>query len=388
METQPVLGAFKSPYDPRRINMTQVFAPTAISSTVPIIDQAMLDFPIQNQEVLGICVAETICRLMELYIFRTQNKAVKLSRRFMYWQCKQKDGLAGQGTYIPTGAMVAVNIGCCTEDLCPTDTTMSYEAFMDLTVTEPMMSQAYLLKMPGVVFINPDLNSIRQAIASYHEIGLGIEVGNMDNHTIYPPGASQPMIGSHALPVYGSVPEAVSGVQDVVKLFQNSWGSQWGNNGYGALIWSQFNNYIFDVIAFTDIPQSILSKVQGMNTNIVNLNEWCLAAQSFEGWWPGSTSFTNNNPGNLKYVGQALATGADKSGFCIFPTYQDGYATLYQMIYNACAGKSQIYHPDMTLAEFYLKYTSDGALVSANYAKAVVAKIGCTVDTKIGTLIS
>lgn len=56
------------------------------------------------------------------------------------------------------------------------------------------------------------------------------------------------------------------------------------------------------------------------------------AIQQFEGWFPGSVSYRNNNPGNLMYVGQAGATGADSRGYAIFPDYATGYQATVDQI--------------------------------------------------------
>lgn len=48
--------------------------------------------------------------------------------------------------------------------------------------------------------------------------------------------------------------------------------------------------------------------------------------QKIEGWFPGSLSYRNNNPGNLRPAGQPGCTPVN--GFCSFPTYDDGYQAL------------------------------------------------------------
>jgi hypothetical protein len=55
------------------------------------------------------------------------------------------------------------------------------------------------------------------------------------------------------------------------------------------------------------------------------LAEWTAAIQSFEGWFPGSVSYRNKNPGNLKYTGQRKAIGRDAQNHAIFASYKDGY---------------------------------------------------------------
>lgn len=74
------------------------------------------------------------------------------------------------------------------------------------------------------------------------------------------------------------------------------------------------------------------------------LDQIAAAIQKVEGYYPpgsvvggvsypnGSIAYRNNNPGNLNYVGQAGATGADANGYAIFPDYATGYAALINQI--------------------------------------------------------
>ena len=73
--------------------------------------------------------------------------------------------------------------------------------------------------------------------------------------------------------------------------------------------------------------------------------------QQVEGYYPGSVAYRNNNPGNLKYVGQAGATGADANGFANFPNYNTGLQALDDQIQLyagrglSVQGMMQIYAP-------------------------------------------
>lgn len=115
---------------------------------------------------------------------------------------------------------------------------------------------------------------------------------------------------------------------------------------------------------------------------------WADAIQEYEGWTPGSRSYRNNNPGNLRYVGQPTAIGHDSANFCIFKTYADGRAALELMLTNACTGKSKVYRPTMTLLEFYHVYAP--AADSNNpdkYAAFVASKLGVSLADQISSLV-
>lgn len=119
------------------------------------------------------------------------------------------------------------------------------------------------------------------------------------------------------------------------------------------------------------------------------LDAVALAIQGHEGWAPGSVSFRNNNPGNLKYAGQAGATGADANGFAVFPTYDAGFQALKnQLALDASR------NPAWTLTQFFTKYlggnpynpqvTGEGNPFT--YAADVASKIGASVSDSIGKL--
>ena len=119
------------------------------------------------------------------------------------------------------------------------------------------------------------------------------------------------------------------------------------------------------------------------------IDKFCLAIEKMEGYYKGSRSYRNKNCGNLRYIGQKLAIGKDKDGFAIFKTYQDGYNTLKMMVYNACAGKSKIYSPTMTIAQFFALFAPASDKNDPNhYAITVANACGLPVTTPIKNLLT
>lgn len=118
------------------------------------------------------------------------------------------------------------------------------------------------------------------------------------------------------------------------------------------------------------------------------LNKWADAIQSFEGWYPGSRSYRNNNPGNIKYIGQKRAIGSDGT-FCKFATYEDGRAELIDLLTRASSGQSTLYSPEMTLIDFYNRYAPSSDNNNPNvYASAVAKMMGISVYTKIKNILN
>lgn len=166
--------------------------------------------------------------------------------------------------------------------------------------------------------------------------------------------------------------------QEGVRRYQKTHGivssGDWRSTGYGQL----GPKTIAALNADNVVPPKPASK----------LGAWADAIQTHEGWFPGSRSYRNNNPGNLRYVGQKLAIGKDSANFCIFRTYQDGRSTLEQMLVNAATGKSSVYNPEMTLLDFFNKYApSEDNNNPGAYAADVAKRIGVSVETQIKTLV-
>lgn len=113
------------------------------------------------------------------------------------------------------------------------------------------------------------------------------------------------------------------------------------------------------------------------------LDKMCLAIADFEGG-PGDLNYRNRNPGNLrKWPGRPI-----RNGFAVFDTWEQGMSALRQLITLAAMGKSQSYHPNMTLLQFFEKYapSSDGNH-PFTYASFVAKRMGVPISFQIKSLL-
>lgn len=94
----------------------------------------------------------------------------------------------------------------------------------------------------------------------------------------------------------------------------------------------------------------------------------------------GSRSYRNNNPGNLKFVGQKGAIGKDENGFAIFATYEDGrQAHIRQIETDAGRGKN--------LRDFIRKFAPNSSNNADYYAEFVARRFpGASLETPISEL--
>lgn len=114
---------------------------------------------------------------------------------------------------------------------------------------------------------------------------------------------------------------------------------------------------------------------------------WAAAIQVQEGFAPGSVSYVNNNPGNLKYTAYTKTLGAighDGHNFCIFKDYTAGTKALQQFLIDACQGRLLSYKPSMTLKEFTQIYAEPPSL---NYVTGVAKTLGVPITIEIQELL-
>ena len=70
---------------------------------------------VRDQGSRGTCVAHASTAVLEHWL-RSKDKVLDMSRQFLYWDCKQHDNYAGEGTWIGVAMPCLLNDGCCTED--------------------------------------------------------------------------------------------------------------------------------------------------------------------------------------------------------------------------------------------------------------------------------
>lgn len=113
-------------------------------------------------------------------------------------------------------------------------------------------------------------------------------------------------------------------------------------------------------------------------------DKWASAIMEFEGWFPGSVSWRNNNPGNLKAAGQPGIVTKDSQGHAIFDSFQNGWRALVNQLRAAVEGRSAVYTPSMTIEQFFSRYAEAN---SKEYAAFVSARLGVSPQTQIRELI-
>ncbi len=117
-------------------------------------------------------------------------------------------------------------------------------------------------------------------------------------------------------------------------------------------------------------------------TKTVALSAFCEAIKAHEGWFPGSRSFRNNNPGNARYSNVGYLPKyepvlRDPQGFAIFKDYETGWLYLQNLVREKIKA-----HPEQTLLDFFRVYAPAEDHNDPNaYAAAVGKRLGVDYKT-------
>ena len=196
--------------------------------------------PVENQGRLGSCVAQAIVGMVEFMERRRSAKHVDASRLFVYKMARQLDGFKGDtGAHIRTGMKALRLFGAPPERYWPYDV----ERF---DADPPGFVFAYGQSLQALSYHRVDsgnrdreqcLELIKLLVARRYPVVVGFSVYNYGNEKgEFPmPSAGQRRQGGHAVMVCGYDDKRVIGKTTGALMIRNSWGTRWGDNGYGWL---------------------------------------------------------------------------------------------------------------------------------------------------------
>lgn len=119
-----------------------------------------------------------------------------------------------------------------------------------------------------------------------------------------------------------------------------------------------------------------------------NLHKFCTAIKIHEGWYEGSRSWRNNNPGNARYSSVGYLpiygkVGRDKNNFAIFSDYITGWLYLSNLVKDKIKK-----NPTWNFYQFFSNYAPDSdGNNSKQYAEVVAKKVGVSPNTVLSTII-
>lgn len=194
-------------------------------------------FPPVTDQTYNCCVAESTTAAFEYAVIATvgRTKYVQSSRMFLYYQARLADNMQGQddGAFIHSAAQSLLTSGLCEESFMP------YSLGPLVVPPKPAYTDALDHKALTVKMVDQNLDALRQLLASGYPVVIGFVVfPSIQSPTVEKTGdvpmpsdadkQGQPL-GGHAV--------VLVGYDDSRKvfIFRNSWGTGWGDQGYGSL---------------------------------------------------------------------------------------------------------------------------------------------------------
>jgi len=276
---------------------------------------------IENQGRTSSCVANATVSALEILLQRT-NSFVDLSRLFLYYNLRSPYLNLNEndvGSYLRDAFKDVSKNGICSENIWP-----FIESKVNTKPDELSYKDALLrlcTRYERVLWFGKgDLNNaniLKYVLAKGHPIVIGMNVslpfmslkGDLASQNY--PGVNGNSIGGHAM--------CIVGYDDSIGSFivENSWGTVWGDNGYGAIKYQVMVNDVEDCWICTEfaghriedefilsvIPITVQNErtVFNYTNNKRDYNKYCLA-QASGGVPPYSYEFINPFFGTLQAI--------------------------------------------------------------------------------------
>jgi len=200
--------------------------------------------PIEDQGYLGSCTANAGVGLLEYYQRRAFGKHIDASRLFLYKATRNLLGWEGDtGAYLRTTMGAMALFGIPPESYWPYEVTSFDEEPQGFLYAfgQNYKSIRYYRLDPAGDSTTVVLERIKQYLAAKLPCMFGFTVyssfplvgdGKID---IPYPGSGDSVLGGHAVVAMGYDNNRPIGNKKGALLIRNSWGTEWGDNGYGWL---------------------------------------------------------------------------------------------------------------------------------------------------------
>ena len=206
-----------------------IYRSDSLKSIRPVVDLRSFDTMIEDQQTLSSCSGTAITSAYELSVkILYPDQYVELSDLFIYYNARLDEGTVtvDDGIYLKTGMKVLKKYGVCTEDLWPYrldkwDDLPSDTAYQDAKTRTISRYQ----KLLSTYYMTEVLNDNKPFVFGIRIYDSFMQLDNRVS-TVSFPSRKETSLGGHAMCMVGY------DLEKKLFLAKNSFGTDWGMNGY------------------------------------------------------------------------------------------------------------------------------------------------------------
>ena len=220
-------------------------------------------------QLYGSCTSHSIDGVVEYLNKKEEGKEVKLANRFIYHNTKVISGLwDDEGDYLRNAVKSHNQYGVPLEIDFPDTPDTPWKAYVEKKPSNEVYIKALKYKSNGYLRVDNNLQAFR---SNLHENKTPVAMG-MGWYKSYRPDKT----GRLPLPSGTSSGHAISfvGWEDDKNWFRQSWGPNWGNNGYFYIPTNEFASHSFwHGWILYDLPNSWQNKIKSMHQRYIKGKE-------------------------------------------------------------------------------------------------------------------
>lgn len=219
------------------------------------VDLRNIFLPIRNQGNQGSCAAFAVSSVIEAQI---QAKKHRYSPAFLYWVARNNLKTADTDSGATMYAVIrgAVEKGVCKEESMPYNSDI-----YTLQPSDSAIEEALQCRIIAAKSVEPKLHAIKSALSDGYPVIAAIQIFDSFSETHsgfipHPSVAELKKAGSDNLHAYHGMVICGFSDKDKVLVVRNSWGTDFGDNGYCYIPYSYAQKYIKQACVITEISSS------------------------------------------------------------------------------------------------------------------------------------